>query len=264
MNNEPTISNIEQQAAPKYFEAYAKQLTNDESLRELPSVQRAAVIADRFIGSVVRHGEVQGSQVSYSPGDVIKGMDLVSKTGAYGLKEITNTDGLRKAVLELSTDSDVALLFGQMSNRLSEDADGKYTLTSPAQIEGYLLSGGAQNKITNPVGGVDMEGDTWIPVIIDHAQRMAENPGLTWTTTNEARELIGSSGPLLQNTGRDWLKANSSAIKAGVDVDLLRRSAEKVQRRTKDSHDMGHTALYLATSGRVGDYKKDLDRRSGY
>ena len=264
MNNEPTITSPEKEAELKHFEAFTQSLINDESLRELPDVQRASVIADRFIGSVVRRGELQGSALSYSPGDVLKGVDLVSHTGAFALKEITNTDGLRKAVLALSLDSDVAPLIGQMSNRLSQDAEGQYTLTSAAQIEGYLLSGGKENKITNPVGGVDMEGDSWIPVIIEHTQLMAENPGLPWTTAAQARELMNSSGPLLKNSGQDWLKAQSSATKAGVDVDLLRRSAEKVQRRTKDGHDMGHTALYLATGGRVSEYKKDLDRRSGY
>jgi len=109
-----------------------------------------------------------------------------------------------------------------------------------------------------------MPGDDWVPVIVEHTQRMAEDPNVHWTTSSEARDLINSSGPLLKNTGRDWLMANSSARKAGVDVDLLRRSAETVQRRAKDSQDMGQAALFLATGGRVSNYKKDLDRRSGY
>ena len=264
MNNEPNVFNQENEPTPKYFDLIAHELIQDKALRELPGEQRGAVIADRFIGSVVRHGDVQGSKVSYSPVDVLIGMDDMEQAGLDGLRKITKTDGLRFAVRELSLDGDVIDLFGQMSQRLGQDEEGKYTLTSPAQIEGYLLAGGDKNQIRNGVGGVDMPGDDWIPVIVEHAQRMAQDPNMRWTTTNEARELISSSGPLLKNSGRDWLMANSSARKAGVDVDLLRRSAETVQRRAKDSQDMGHAALFLATGGRVNNYKKDLDRRSGY
>ena len=264
MNNEPTILNQEKEPNSKNFETIARELIQDETLLELSGDQRGSVIVDRFIGSIVRHGDVQGSKVSYSPADVLTGMDYMSHTSVNGLREVTNTDGLRNAVRELSNDGDVYQLFGKISPRLSQDEEGKYTLTSPAQIEGYLLAGGDKNQIRNGVGGVDMPGDSWIPVIVEHTQRMAQNPNMHWTTNSEAYGRINSSGPLLKNTGRDWLMANSSAQKAGVDVDLLRRSAETVQRRAKDSHDMGQAALFLATNGRVGDYKKDLDRRSGY
>lgn len=92
---------------------------------------------------------------------------------------------------------------------------------------------------------------------------MAENPDIDWKTNSDAYELIGSSGPLFKNTERDWLMANSSARKAGVDVDLLQRSAEWIQRRVKTENSMGHSALFLATGKRVEYYKKDLDCRFG-
>ena len=264
MNNEANPFNPENEAAPKYFDAIAHELIQDKTLHELPSGQRGAVIVDRFIGSVVRHGDVQGSGELYSPAAVLDGMDAIKNYSVNGFRKITGTDGLRSAVRELSLDSDVMNVFGDISKRLSQDEEGKFTLTSPAQIEGYLLAGGEKNQIQNGVGGVDMPGDDWVPVIVEHTQRMAEDPNVHWTTSSEARDLINSSGPLLKNTGRDWLMANSSARKAGVDVDLLRRSAETVQRRAKDSQDMGQAALFLATGGRVSNYKKDLDRRSGY
>lgn len=264
MNNEPTISNQEKQPNSKNFDVIARELIGDESLRKLPGEQRAIVIADRFIGSIVRHGDVQGSKNAYSPADVLDGMDYISEAGVDGLREVTNTDGLRNAVRDLANDGDVANLFGTLSNRLARDESGEYTLTSIAQIEGYLLAGGDKNQIRNGVGGVDMQGDSWVAVIAEHTQRMVQNPHLNWTTNSQAYELIGSSGPLLKNTGRDWLMANSSARKAGVDTDLLRRSAEKVQSRTKANQDLGHSALFLATDGRISSYKQGLDRRSGY
>jgi len=264
MNTEPTVSNKEEEWKSRNFDAIANELLKDKILQELPGDQRGAVIVDRFIGSIVRHGEVRGSSASYNPADVLGGMDYISQAGLNGLRKITNTDGLRNAVRELSNDGDVARLFGQMSQRLSKDTEDKYTLTSPAQIEGYLLAGGQRNVIRDAVGGVDMQGDSWIPVIVEHTQNMAENSAISWKTNSDAYGLIGSSSPLLKNTGRDWLMANSSARKAGVDVDLLQRSAERVQRRAKTENSMGHSALFLATGGRVENYKKDLDHRSGY
>jgi len=263
MNNEPTIFNQEKAPKPKYFEAITDALLRDEELRRLPGDQRGAVIVDRFIGSIVRHGEVQGSKTNYGPADILAGMDAVGK-GTGDIMEITGTDGLRKSVLELADDKDVARMFGQMSARLSHDAKGDHTLTSSAQIEGYLLAGGAENKIVDATPGVDMQGDSWIGVIAEQTQRMAQDPNLDWITNTQAYDLMKSSGPLLKNSGRDWMMANSSARKAGVDVDLIRRSAEHVQRRNKDGNLMGHAALYLATGGKISTYKQDLDRRSGY
>lgn len=264
MNNEPTTLNQEKEQEPKYFAAIADELILNKELQKLPGDERASVIVDRFIGAIVRRGDVQGRKDSFSPMDITKGMDYISTAGVNGLIEITSTDGLRGAVRNLGNDGDVARLFGQVSSRFNQDAEGKYTLTSAAQIEGYLLAGGEENIIREPVGGVDMQGDSWIPVLVEQTQRMAEDPNLEWMTDARARDLTGSSGELIKNTGRDWLTANSSARKAGVDVDLLRRSAEKVQSRTKDNHAMGSSALFLATGGGVNDYRRNLDRRSGY
>jgi hypothetical protein len=264
MNNELAFNNQEKESKLNGFDSIAKDLINDPELQELPGVQRGTTIVDRFIGSIVRHGELQGSKTSYSPADILAGIDNVSSLGEYGLKEITNKENLRVAVANLSMDPDVAKLFGQMSGRLSQDEAGAYTLTSTAQIEGYLLAGGEKNYTKNPVGGVDMHGDSWIPVLMEHTQRMADDPYNHWISADHARELVGSSAPLIKNSGNDWQQANSSARKAGVDLDLLRRSAEKVQDRVQSGHDLGSTALFLATGGRIKSYKQDLNRRSGF
>lgn len=244
------------------FDSVANELLADERIKELPVEQQGRVIADRFIGAVVRHGEVTGSQTTYSPLDIIRGIDKLSLVGEKGMREITSTDGLRDAVYALAGDERVGREVGDLASRLSFDDKGQYVLTSPAQIEGYLVSGGSENIVTGPVGGVHMQMDGWMPVILEHTKHMANNPYLGWMSYDRARELTTSSAPLIQNTGRDWERALRSAEKVGVDVDLLQRSAEKVQARTRASHDMGATALFVATEGRIRSYKKNLELRS--
>jgi len=244
------------------FDTIASGLLDDEKIKELPEIEQGRVIVDRFIGSLVRHGDVEGSQTIYTPMEVLYGMDNISKLGEKGLREITSTDGLRKAVYGLASDPRVGREFGQFTSRLSVDDKDRYILTSTAQIEGYLLSGGDKNRVKDPVGGVHMEGDSWIPVIMEQTQQMAENPHAEWMSYGHARELMTSDAPLIKNTGRDWEKALHSAERVGVDIDVLRRSAEKIQKRSKARQDMGSTALAVATGSRIRNYRSDLDRRS--
>jgi len=245
------------------FDSVATELLSDERIKELPGEEQGRVIVDRFIGAVVRHGEVTGSQMTYSPLDVIRGIDKLSTVGEKGMREITSTDGLRTAVYELVTDERVGKEVGDFASRLGIDDTGRYILTSPAQIEGYLVSGGQENQVSDAVGGVHMEMDTWMPVLMEHTKNMATNPHLGWMSYDRARELTTSSAPLIQNTGRDWAKALRSAEKVGVDVDLLQRSAERIQARSVQTHhDMGATALFVATERRIQGYKQDLKRRS--
>ena len=244
------------------FDSVASELLTNEQIRALPEIEQGRVIVDRFIGAVVRHGEVTGSQATYSPLDIIRGIDKLSLIGEKGMREITSTDGLRNAVYALAGDERVGREVGDLASRLSFDEKGRYVLTSPAQIEGYLISGGSENIVNEPAGGVHMQMDGWMPVILEHTKHMAANPYLGWMSYDRARELTTSSAPLLRNTGRDWEKALRSAEKVGVDVDLLQRSAEKVQARIRASHDMGATALFVATEGRIRSYKKNLDLRS--
>lgn len=244
------------------FDTIASGLLEDEKIKELPEIEQGRVIIDRFIGAIVRHGDVEGSQTTYTPSEVLLGMDGLSKYGAKGLREITGTDGLRKAVADLADDERVGREFGQIQSRLGVDEQGQYVLTSTAQMEGYLLGGGKKNIVRDPVGGVHMEGDSWVPVIMEHAQNMAENPYNEWMSYGKARELMTSDAPLIKNTGRDWEKAMHSAERVGVDLNLLKRSAEKIQQRVRTGREMGGTALFLATGGRIRDYKTRLDVRS--
>jgi len=236
-------------------------LLSDEKIAELPIEAQGRTILDRFIGALVRQGNIAGSQKEYTPREILGYMDQIGKD-PMAPRMITGTNGLRKAVLALANDIRIGREFGQIQSRLATDDKGNTTLTSGAQIEGYMLAGGRKNYVKNPTGGVHMEGDTWMPVVLEHVSRMAEDPSLEWMTAGKARELMTSSAPLIQNTGRDWEMARHSAERVGVDMDLIGRSAEKIQARTRAGYDMGSTALSATAEGRIGRYRNDLARRS--
>lgn len=259
---QPTTHEKEPSKLPR-FDEIATELLEDKTIQQLPSHEQGQVIADRFIGSLVRHGSVEGSQVSYDPIDTLLLMDKLS--APEDMQKITGTDGLRGAVRMLAYDERVAPVFGNLANRIGFDNDkSQYTFTSLSQLEGYLASGKRENYVSNPVGGVHMHGDDWMPVVLEHAQRMSQDTHIDWMSMGKARELMESSAPLIKNTGRDWQAATLSAERIGVDMDLVRRSAETIQRRVRANHELGATALLSVTRRRVDDYKQSLDRRSGF
>jgi len=244
-------------------------LLKDQEIAKLPIEEQGRVITDRFIGALVRQGDIEGTGTTYNAADVLFLMDEeVDKKGVDGLKAITSKDGLRGAVKSLAMDERVGKLFGEMGKLLEtvDTPDGRetFTLTSAAQIEGYLLAGGTANHVKNPGIGIHMSGDTWIPVILEQVQRMSQNPNLNWQTTSNARDMTTSSSPLIRNSGLDWGMAVRSAESTGVDMKIVERSAEKLQDRMKAKHDLGARAIFVATSGRIGSYSTSLKSRSGY
>jgi hypothetical protein len=243
----------------------SKSLLVDAEISALPIEQQGRVIMDRFIGSVVRQGEIVGKLATYGPSDVLKVMDRV---GATGIQEVTRTNGLRDAVNQLALDGRTATMFGMLDGRLKNEVDTAGndvpTLTSVAQLEGYLLAGGAENTVKTPRGGIHMDGDSWIPVIVDEVQMMNQDPNRTWMTTTEANEMAKSDSKFLRNVGNDWAMATRTASEVGIDLALVKRSAETIQLRTKSEHDLGAIALFVVTESKVASYKNNLDRRSGY
>lgn len=262
-NNLPTFEQEKTPDIPAYDQV-VKELFTDQQIEELPLAEQGHVIVDRFIGAIVRRGGAEGSQTTYSPADILHLMDKIS-TDPDALKEITRTDGLRQAVGLLASDDRTGKMFGRFSEQLASDVDREGnetpTLTSVAQIEGYLTSGG-QNNVENPVGGVHMSGDTWVPVILHEIERTQKNEYLSLPTKTELYDSMKPDVyPLMRLSARDLSMAYNSAQEVGVDVELLRRSTEEMKRRARIGHNIASSALFLATRGRVDDY---ATQQAGY
>ena len=68
----------------------------------------------------------------------------------------------------------------------------------------------------------------------------------------------------VRKSGNDWAMAARSAEKAGVDMNLLTRTAERAKLRTTAGGDLGHAAAMLATKGRIESYKATVSRRQKF
>lgn len=262
---EYNIPPLEYEKTPEHpsYDQVVEKLLNSADIDGLPVEEQGHVIVDRFIGTLVRQGGVEGSQTSYSPADILHLMDEVS-SDPDALQTITRTDGLRSAVKLLASDERTGTLFGHFGQQLESSIDHNGnevpTLTSVAQIEGYLIAGGKENRVTNPTGGVHMEGDSWMPVIMSEVERVQKNEYLkTLPARHELYDLMSSEAPLIKLSARDLNMAYSSAEKVGVDMDLLRRSTEMVKHRAKVGREIASSAIVLAMRGRVDAYNTKAD-----
>lgn len=250
---------------------YVSGLLSSAEIQKLPEDEQGKVIVDRFIGAVVRHGEVTGNVNTYAP-DLTLGLIADFANGRHpNLRGVTSQDGLREAAILLNSDGRTGGLLGRLEEQFVRSEDPKtgkieITLTSPAQIEGYIQGGGEKNHLSayDAVPGVNMQGDEWAPILLEQVQRMSQDQYLSWNTLANARDMTTSSSPYIRNSGRDWQSAVATAEKVGVDVQLLRRSAEKIQRRNfLDKEDLGARAAFLATGGQISRYQDRLRSRSG-
>ncbi len=246
------------------FDAITTGLLADAEIKKLPENEQGKVIADRFIGALLRHGDIAGSVDTYSPADNLKLIDT------YGTSDkeddtlfFTSKQGLRAAVQALAADARVRPELGHLEGRISRDETGKLVLTSVAQIEGYLMPGAHANYPSQPVLGSKLHGDQWVPVVMGEVQRLASDVTENWLSDARNRELAASDVELVKNGALDRLSASRAAEQVGVSIDLIRRSAEKIQARIEGRHDMGSIALSLATGSGVDEYNVSLERRSG-
>ncbi len=265
-NTYPDTNELERSTKPS-LDIIAQNLLDDFAINKLPFEDQGRVIADRFVGSLVRHGAIESSLGTQNPGDVLHFIDGLSSINPNVAKPdfdtITPADGLREGVKALAADSRVGKLIGGLSHTLETDGnfgpDEKFTLTSAAQIEGYLTNGGDANFIKDGTGGVHMPGEDWIPVIAEQIELMTKNPNATWMNDAQIRSLAASdAAPLVQQSSRNIQMARASAEKADIDLDLLKRSAEKLQERVKVDHDLGKTALFVAMNNRIRLYERSI------
>lgn len=203
-------------------------ILDSEAIAQLDLSRQAEVIVDGFIGMLMRNGPIQGSNAIHTPSSVLETIDYIHNPEnvngiADPLEYFTSTNNLREAVRLLTSDERFGLLPGAVANRIyGDEQSGTITLTTPGQVVSYLSHG--DNGITNPTPGVEMHGDTWVRIIAERAT--AE--GSEWID-NPYEGMIKSQNKTLRDKGNEWRMAVASAKKAGVDMDLLGRSARYIK-----------------------------------
>lgn len=242
---------------------YVGTLLSDETIKNLPENEQGKVIIDRFIGSLVRHGEVQGAVDSYTPDFTLKLISDYMNGKAPNLRAVTSTEGLRAAAISLSSDERTGGLLGHVSELLKTEVNpntGKeeYTLLTEAQLDGYIDSGGGKNNKYN--AGQYEDPTEWIGPFMADVHDVANGHGV-WradsTLANDIRDQ-GAVTPEYYKRAKELYEARMQAYYAGVDLGVVRRSVEYMHARDEDTKkEAGERALFLATGGKLDRYKQN-------
>ncbi len=231
------------------FADLVEHLLRPETTAEIPEEIVGEAIADRFIGQLARNrGVVRGDGTREDVPAVLKQIDQLAKVPpnqhkqgfAKAVNDITRMDGLRVAALDLSSNPRTGQLVGRMAERVRVDKDGKLTLLTLAQIEGYLHASVGKKSLS-----------TAAHVIADGIAEYANGSRIVpaW----QAQDLLSSDVPDVRDPQLSWEHAVSTATRdGGVDMDLVTRSAEAVHDLHVREQQIGGTALH----GALPDYSE--------
>ena len=261
---------IKNENTPPLNEVVAK-LLQDPEVGKLPPEAQGKVIADRFIGALVRHGDIASKNTeigAMTPAHILSLVDKIGTQDKDGYitttMALTRTDGLRAGVDLLTQDERVGSIFGKFSSLLGVEttAEGKdiYTLTSEAQLDGYVDAGGPKNNKYN--AGQYEDPTEWIGPFMADTHDVINGHG-EWrsdaTLASDIRDK-GAVTPDYFKTARELYEARMQAHHAGIDLGVVRRSAEYMRARDDyTKHEAGERVLFLATGGKLNRYKTNQD-----
>lgn len=274
MNNhesapKPQSFEVKKETTPPLNEVVKDLLENSE-IQGLPEEEQGKVIVDRFIGSLVRHGGIESSNAQVgemAPHEILAKIDqigMASEDELHTVRELTRTDGLRGGVSLLAEDPRTAVLFGRMSQQLAIGRNSRgeafYALTSPAQIDGYIDAGGENNIDTRAQQYTDPT--EWIGVLASDIDNVASGFS-EWKSDNELARDVQSSGaitPEAHKRAQDLYAARRKALSAGIDMNLMKDSAEYIRDRDETTkRELGARAVMLVTGQKMRRYRDAHD-----
>lgn len=235
------------QGGPESFDLseYFDSLTDDDNLIDgLPDERQGIVLTDRVIGAIIAKGRVEGSRVSYTPREILEGIDGLA-AGDYDNKlgAITRKGGMRTLADKLAQDARTGPLVGQLLERSGLGIYEGSGFASLSMLEGYL-DGIEKTTTTNRVAVASYD---WRKAIVSGVELYARTP-----TMKKWDEGIGAYRPA-DDGGRGQaatLARNlETARSIGVDFTLIQDTAEKLRKYYEQSRDIGRAALRSPTYG---------------
>ena len=270
-HNVPIEQNETKQEIPE-LDVIAKNLLNNSEIANLPEDEQGKVIMDRFIGTLVRRGGIMSKNAhigEMSPADVLRAMDAIGTLDEHGMvrtvRNVTRTGGLRDGVILLAKNPRTGALFGNLASQLKQEftQQGKeiYTLTTEAQVDAYIEAGGSQNDNKN--AGRYENPRAWIGPVMADFKAVASGQQAWLHTQTLATDLKDrhTITPEAYKREKELYNARTDAHFAGVDIELLRRSAEYMRQRDESvKQDLGGRGLFLATGGLSETYTKSHEK----
>lgn len=245
MTEHRSSTGINKESHSESLDRYVKDLldqpTDSGEFAGMTETEQALAIMDRFVGALVRrgdivdsHGQVHNAETTLKSMSQLRAMEDVHN--------ITRTGGLRGAVIQLAEDTRTVQLFSSAyGGAIMKDESGSMLLRNEDQLQGYL-HGGANNRVSNPVGGVNLPGSQWVGVLEERIEMVLERNG-QWIF-NPRKGIIESDNDYLRQEGNKWRMAVASAEKVGVDPSLVGRSVEAIDAKHRaERKAMGNSAL---------------------
>lgn len=236
-----------------YYTDVITSLQNDKDIKELDLLSQGVVTMDRFIGSVVRHYPLNGQEGAVSALQTIRAMDNLP----YGLVKpgsIPKEEGLDDAIQALWSDRRTRPFFGHLEDniRVLSELEGEemLTLTSVAQLEGYITSAAHESHSAFRNHPDRQIGSDWMTILLYDIQQ------LTKDEPDPAYSSILS--------GQDRLTAYTDAEHFGIDLELIWRSIDEINARRAAGVDKGSArSVSMLHKNELKAYDRRL-RRSMY
>jgi hypothetical protein len=210
-------------------------LLDNEEVGRLPVAQRGRYVADRMVGATVAQwskGAFRRDGKNPTPRDVLATVESAvngspdAVTWQQKIGGITRSGGVRVAAALMAQDARTGSILSSIGNAVHEE-DHDVTLRSPAQLEGYLY------------GMSDGEFQPWQAPILKEVRRYVDStddqPTARWQH-GVATSLRGADNEYIRENQKAWDEAASQAREAGVDMDMIVRSADAIRAGREQEH----------------------------
>lgn len=218
-------------------------LESPDELRGMADDLQGRFIVDRFLGDLVatqQSGGLEGASHPVALDSILRAIKEKSAAVERGegdlspFRAITGASGLRFAVIALHEDPRTKPLLDKLGMRLEKDEEGGPRLNRLPQLEGYLfgISKGARTSWLN----------TLVEQVAEYANVDSETPRKPWDRHNGA-DLLSADLQGVRERQQKWDEAIQEAERAGVDPDLVTRSAEAIREFARLEGTTGHVAM---------------------
>ncbi|MBC7546264.1 hypothetical protein H7171_00790 [Candidatus Saccharibacteria bacterium] len=251
----PVTANLEPTVAAYPAVERVATLLSDPNIMSLPSEEQGKRIVDNVIGEIIALGDQETSSgARKSSYQTLEDMSRAMRDGALATgtdternvkweiakSQVTRTGGARELVEMLANDVRTAQPVMDMLSSVEKDVVGNLTMTSIQQVEGYIDAKSADSK--NP-------DTSWQSIIKDEVKGYVSGKDkfTRWTLGSSAK----STDPKTRNYQLAWDRAAQTAGGEGIDVPMIARSGELMQKRREAGKHVGHYVV----RGNFEDYR---------
>jgi hypothetical protein len=243
-NHIPNNANYENKEPSVNLAEKAQLLLDNEQIKQLPEHEQGQFIIDNLLGRIVAAGNVKSGVGDKTPVDMVKDIEDFAKSSASdgyenALHLVTRKNGLRGMVHALSSDIRIGPLWTDLSRRLNvvHDSSNEVTMSSVPMISGYL------DGIEESYHGEVIIGSGWKDTLLKETEEFSQSDARgRW----QAQDLLSSDVASIRDNQLRWERAMADARTAGVDPNLVIRSAEHLRLKRRAGEDVGRAATAQA------------------